>query len=46
MGLARRKKEARWIAKRIAGGVNLGGQPAFASADSLRAVFLRTPALC
>ena len=46
MRLPRRQKEAGGVAERVARRMNLGGQPAFAAADGLAALFLRAPALC
>lgn len=44
--LTGRQRKSGGIAERIADGMNLGGQPAFAPADGLSALFLRAPALC
>lgn len=47
VGLARRQEEADRIAQSIDQGMDLGAQPAFASADRLIfAVFFLAPALC
>ena len=46
MSLAWREHQFGGIAERIDEGVNLGRQAAAGSADRLRAVFFRAPALC
>jgi hypothetical protein len=54
MGLSRRQVKACGIAKRIAGGVDVGGQPALPAPDrflltdlfGFLAPFLRAPAAC
>ena len=46
VSLSRRQKETSGIAKRIAGGVYLGGQPALAAPYGVCALFLRAPARC
>jgi hypothetical protein len=45
-GLTRRKRQAKWLAKRIHNGVDLGAQSSTRTADGvIRAPFLR-PAAC
>jgi|SRR5947208_11496933 len=46
MGIAGSEREAGWIAERIDGGIDLGGQPAFAAPDRFVAPFFGAPALC
>ena len=46
VGLSRREHQFDGIAERIDQGVDFGGQSAARSADRLRAVFFRAPALC
>src|SRR5271169_566187 len=46
MSVAGSESEAGWIAERIDGGVDLGGQSAFAAPDRLVAPFFGAPALC
>jgi hypothetical protein len=46
VGLAWHKHQFDGIAQSIDKGVNFGGQSAAGSADRLRAVFFRAPALC
>ena len=46
LSLARREQKLDRVAERIDQGVDFGGQSAAGSADGLRAVFFRAPALC
>jgi hypothetical protein len=46
MGIAGSESEAGWIAERIDGGIDFGGQPAFAAPDRFVAPFFGAPALC
>jgi hypothetical protein len=46
VGLTRREHQIDGIAEGIDEGVDFGGQSAAGSADRLRAVFFRAPALC
>jgi hypothetical protein len=46
MSIAGSESEAGWIAERIDGGIDFGGQPAFAAPDRLVAPFFGAPVLC